>query len=384
MADENLTNEEQQDSSPDDLTEEQLISLPDDEFMDYMNAKTNGTAIRAKHPEFVGDEIKDPDSKIDEGNEDSPESSDDDSGVQQEEQAGESKEETLKEPEQPSEEQPAEPTIDYKAAYESIMRPFKANGREITPNGIGDVISLMQMGANYTKKMQQFAPVRKIAETVTRNGIDNDELNLLIDAHNGNKDAIKSLLKRHNIEPTDIMSDGDDSNTLYTPANHTPSDADMAFSEVVADIAPESMEKIKDIITNKWDAKSKEQLLNDPNILRGLNEEVEMGRFDKIQAVIENERVFGRHKDMSDLDLYIAVVTEYDKAQRQYAQQQYQQQVQQQQRSQATTPIPDKTKAAPTTKSRAQSRGRIRDSEIFKMSDEDFAKLKPGDILFNE
>lgn len=381
MADENLTNEET--SSTDDLTEEQLMSLPDDEFMDYMNAKTDGTAIRSKHSEFVGDEIKDPNSQADEGDEDAPESSDDNSGMQQEEQAGASKEETPKEQEQLSGE-PVEPTIDYKAAYESIMRPFKANGREIIPQGINDVISLMQMGANYTKKMQQFAPVRKVAETVTRNGINDKELNFLIDIHNGNKDAIKSLLKRHNIDPTEMMSDLEDDKDKkeYVPSNYAPSDSDMEISEIMADIDPDNMEKIKDIIANKWDAKSREELIKNPNILRGLNEELQLGRFDTIQAIVDNERVFGRHKDMSDLDLYVAVVTEYDKAQRQQVQQQYQQIPQQ--RSQATTPIPDKTKAAPTTKSRAQSRGRIRDSEIFKMSDEDFAKLKPGDILFNE
>ena len=45
-------------------------------------------------------------------------------------------------------EETATDTIDYKAVYDSIFKPFKANGKTIAPRNAEDVISLMQMGEN--------------------------------------------------------------------------------------------------------------------------------------------------------------------------------------------------------------------------------------------
>ena len=38
--------------------------------------------------------------------------------------------------------------VDYKAEYERLLKPFKANGRDVSVASVDDALSLMQMGAN--------------------------------------------------------------------------------------------------------------------------------------------------------------------------------------------------------------------------------------------
>ena len=47
-----------------------------------------------------------------------------------------------------------ETPVDYKALYEQVTAPFKANGKTISIQSVEEATQLMQMGANYTKKMQ--------------------------------------------------------------------------------------------------------------------------------------------------------------------------------------------------------------------------------------
>ena len=64
--------------------------------------------------------------------------------------------------------------------YADIFKPFKANGKEITPKTVDDVISLMQMGANYTKKMQAMVPLKRTVETLNKADIKEEDLNFLL------------------------------------------------------------------------------------------------------------------------------------------------------------------------------------------------------------
>src|SRR5690606_21653948 len=73
-------------------------------------------------------------------------------------------------------------TPDYEKLYKEIMKPFKANGREIKLNSPEEVITLMQKGANYTKKMQALQPHLKIVRMLENNQLlDEGKLSQLID-----------------------------------------------------------------------------------------------------------------------------------------------------------------------------------------------------------
>ena len=261
--------------------------------------------------------------------------------------------------------------VDYESVYKQIFKPFKANGKDIAPRTVEDVISLMQMGANYTKKMQAMAPLKKTVETLNKAEIKDEDLNFLIDLHKGDKEAIKQLVKKHNIDPIDL----DLESINYKPTNHTVSDADVEFKINLEDIK-ESVPKIQDVLKT-WDTQSKDRILGDTKLLYALHEEIQHGRFDEVQGRLELEKTFGRYKGKSDLDAYIDVM------QKMVAEKSKQTSSQTPKKT-TNTPkqsIPDKSKAAPTKSVPGTGRANITAKDIFDMSDEDFEKLSVKDLV---
>lgn len=264
--------------------------------------------------------------------------------------------------------------VDYEAVYKDIFKPFKANGKDITPRTVEDVVQLMQMGANYTKKMQLMAPLKKAAESLSRADIKEDDLNFLIDVHKGDKEAIKKLLTKHNVDPMELDLDS----TNYVPKNNIVSDEDVEYSNILDDIR-DSLPKIQEIMTNTWDARSKEALLKDPNLMRALHEEIAMGRFDNVQAQLEIEKTFGRYKGKSDVEAYIDLVTKL--AAKEQSNHQPDGTKPTPKADVPTKPIPDKTKAAPIRTKATNQGSTLTAKDIFSMSEDQFAKLSIRDLV---
>ena len=61
-------------------------------------------------------------------------------------------------------------STDYKAFHDKMMAPFVANGKTIQLQSVDEAIQLMQMGANYTRKMQSIAPHRKVLMMLEKMG----------------------------------------------------------------------------------------------------------------------------------------------------------------------------------------------------------------------
>ena len=285
----------------DNITSDDLANMSDSQFEEYLQSgkipSTNNTDVS----DVSDEEDKNKDKEDEEDKETVSEKEDDETEVTVEDTNDVDNNEEQKDDSSSTD---SSSTIDYKAAYETIFKPFKANGKEITPRNVDDVINLMQMGANYTKKMQVIAPMKKVIESLNKAEIDEKNLNFLIDVYKGDKEAIKKLLKKHSVDPIELDLD----ETNYVPKNNIVSDEDVEFSNVLDDIR-DSLPKIQDIINSKWDKNSKDKLLSDPKLLRALHEEIQYGRFDKIQAQVEMEKMFGRYRGVSDLDAYIDIVT---------------------------------------------------------------------------
>ena len=265
--------------------------------------------------------------------------------------------------------------VDYETVYKNIFKPFKANGKDITPRTVEDVVQLMQMGANYTKKMQLMAPLKKAAESLSRADIKEDDLNFLIDVHKGDKEAIKKLLTKHNVDPMELDLDS----TNYVPKNNIVSDEDVEYSDILDDIR-DSLPKIQEIMTNTWDTRSKEALLKDPNLMRALHEEIAMGRFDNVQAQLEIEKTFGRYKGKSDVEAYIDLVTKLAAKE----QSNHQPDGTNKPTPKADVPIkpiPDKTKSAPIRTKATNQGSTLTAKDIFSMSEDQFAKLSIRDLV---
>lgn len=262
--------------------------------------------------------------------------------------------------------------VDYKSIYEQVFKPFKANGKEITPKSVEDIISLMQMGANYTKKMQLMAPMKKVVQSLDNAKIDEQELNFLIDVSKGDKEAIKQLLIKHKIDPLEIDLDGDNT---YSPRNNIASDEDVEFNDTLMDIH-DSLPKIQEILNKTWDDNSKKAILKDPRLMRALHEEVQMGRFDEVQKRLEAEKTFGRYKGISDVDAYIDLVSKMEQERMKTKTQ-----PETPTRTESTKKIPDKSKAAPTKGKTSKSSSSLTAKDLLSMSDDEFNKLSERDLV---
>lgn len=192
---------------------------------------------------------------------------------------------------------------DYKALYEAVLAPFKANGKEVQVQTVEDVKTLMQMGANYNKKMQALKPNLKILKMLENNGLlDEVKLNFLIDLDKKNPEAIAKYIKEGGIDPLDIDVNKSEE---YTPNTYNVSDGEVALHEVFDEIrdTPGYVTTL-DLINNKLDSASRKVLFNDPNSIKIINDHVQTGVYDQVMNIVESERMLGRLQGMSDLDAY--------------------------------------------------------------------------------
>lgn len=181
---------------------------------------------------------------------------------------------------------------DYKAEIEELFKPFKANGREVQVNNVQEAVQLMQMGANYAKKMSALKPNLKLVKMLDNNGLlDEAKLNHLIDISKKDKGAIQKLLSESGIDPLDLDSDGDKS---YTPNNHRVSDAEMEVDNVLADIkdTPTYQNTISTI--TQWDETSRQELVKHPEVIKFINEHMSNGIYDKITTEIDRRKMLGQ------------------------------------------------------------------------------------------
>ena len=179
----------------------------------------------------------------------------------------------------------------YKAFYERVMAPFKANGKLIKLESAEEVIQLMQMGANYTKKMQALQSSKKFLMMLEANGLLNEEkLSFLIDLDKRDPEAIKKLLKDASIDPLEL----DISEVNYKGGNHTVSDQEAALATALDDLQsrPGGKETIQSV--NGWDPASKKALWENPDLLNIIHEHRENGIYELITTEMERLKMVGQ------------------------------------------------------------------------------------------
>lgn len=182
--------------------------------------------------------------------------------------------------------------IDYKAAYEQLMAPFTANGKTIDLKKPEELKQLAQMGANYTRKMQELAPVRKHMLMLQNNGLMNeDEISFFIDLKNKNPEAIKKLLKDAQFDPNDHDLDAP---STYQRGNHTVDDKQVVFTSVLEDVrsSTKGAETLQAI--NTWDQASKDALWDSPQIMAAIHQQRESGVYDLIKAEVDRRTIMGQ------------------------------------------------------------------------------------------
>jgi hypothetical protein len=185
-----------------------------------------------------------------------------------------------------------EDTVDYQALYEKVMAPFKANGKMIQVNTPEEAITLMQHGANYTKKMHALKPNLKMMRALENNGLlEEDKINNLIDLANKNQGAILKLVQDAKLDPMEIDTSVE---TTYKPQNHSVSDQEMDFHTTLEDVlSMSSGSETISMINTQWDQASKEAIYKEPQIMQVIHDQRANGIYDRIYAEVDRRRTLG-------------------------------------------------------------------------------------------
>ena len=136
------------------LSDDDFVNLPEPEDYSFVEGELETPETDVNNDPETDQDPEEPetDNEPEENNEDPENKSEEESPKESlEDFAPQDKTEDTKEKESENTE---EVSLDLmKEVYNKVFAPFRANGKEIQVKSVDDVISLMQMGANYNKKM---------------------------------------------------------------------------------------------------------------------------------------------------------------------------------------------------------------------------------------
>ena len=193
-----------------------------------------------------------------------------------------------------------------KITFDSIGQiPIRANGHEIYVDTPEKAIQLIQMGANYNKKMQEIKPALGVVQALREAELlDNQEkLNQLIDIAKGDKEALKSFIKQSNLDLSEI---DDEEEIQYKPKQHIPSEKEVEFNQVVKELKESGDYEtvIQEISKDFMNDKSSEIISENPRLLEALSADIKSGIYNKVMGVVQGKKIFERDTRPT-IDLYI-------------------------------------------------------------------------------
>ena len=289
-----------------------MLELSDEEIMNMASPPEHHQSTQEQEIENEDDDDDDDDElesdsyehdkeDEDEDLEDESEESDSNTPFDNEEESGNN---TSKE--KPSKEESSKSDIDYKQVYEEVFKPFKANGKEIKVNSAQEVIQLMQMGANYNKKMAGIKEQLPYLKMLEKNELlDEDKLSYAVDLLNGDKAAIAKLIKDNEIDLYDLDEDTGDS---YKPTYKGVSQQEIAVSSAIDDLRDSpSFDRTMEVATGLWDNASQQFIVNNPSVLGVLEQHISSGIFDTVWAEVERLEGIGELAGLNSLEAYKVV-----------------------------------------------------------------------------
>lgn len=290
----------------DDLVEENfLLEMSDEEIMN-LDPATFAVAPQGEEQEEEQEEEEEEPAGESEpegddepaGEEVTPEGEDEPAKVEDADNDSPASEKKAEEKAEPA---PKEET-DYKAEYEKILAPFPANGKQMQVQSAEEAITLMQMGANYNKKMAALKPNLKLLKLLENNGLLSEEkLSFLIDLDKKNPDAISKLVKDSGLDPLEM----DVSKSDYKPNTYTVHDREVELDSVLSDIQDTpTYSKTISIVGNKWDGESKKIIVENPQLIKVINDHMANGVFDLISNEVDRQRALNRLNGVSDIEAY--------------------------------------------------------------------------------
>ena len=198
-------------------------------------------------------------------------------------------------------------TFNYENAYNQVTAPFKANGATMQVKSPEDIVRLMQMGAGAQKQMAKLKPNLKLIKMLENNNLlDERRLNNLIDLSKNDSKAIAKLVKDSGVDPDDI--DIENAST-YQPNNYTVTDSEYELDQVLDSIKhTDTFDKTIDLLTSEWDDKSKTFVSENPNVIKVINDHMLNGVYDKVNAIMQQDKALGKLSGVSDVDAYKQII----------------------------------------------------------------------------
>lgn len=296
-------------------TDEQLWAMSDEELdAAFAEEKVNGTTFDEEGPE---EEIDTEDEEVLEQPE---EDSDDDTSSEEEEEVesdedSEAEEDKLdgesEDAEEQTDEDDTEAEKEEQPAPDDEVLSFRANGQDYSftvkemKEQFGKVFG---QAMDYTKKMQQMKPKRQMLDALESANMSQEDLNLMIDALKGNKDALATVMKRTGVDALDLDTEEAKS---YVPKDYGRNETELAIRDVIDEISVDKEYAIThNVLEKQWDDKSRDEFVADPNLIRLLHLDVKNGMFDIVNPIAQKMKVYDGGK-LSDLDYYKMAAREY-------------------------------------------------------------------------
>ena len=165
--------------------------------------------------------------------------------------------------------------------------------------------SVFAKAENYTKKTQELAKDRSTLNVLKENKFSSDDINLMVDVFRGDRDAIREILSRNEMDTVDLEAD-------ETDIGYIPNEYHKNTNETEIDTVLNSMKKGKsfddtiDILHSGWDEESRNILKNDPHSIPVLQEAIESGEFERINTIAQRNKITDNSGiAKSDMDYYI-------------------------------------------------------------------------------
>ena len=304
-----------------DYSEEDLFDLSDED----LEAAFKAAKAELGQEEIDLESLKSESSTLEEGDA-SSDDSDDELEFYEEEpensQDSRSEEDDLEEADPKGEEgqpeegpEPTEEAADTKSS-DSKVHTFKANGIEYTVTEkemMEKFPTVFAQAMNYTKKMQTIKPWRKTIDAIEQAKVSHEDINLMLDVLNGNKDALSEVLRRTGIDALDIEAKED----VYVPNDYGRDETAIALQDVINEIKtdPEYARTHK-IVGEEWDEASWDTLKARPEDIKLLHIDIKSGMYDLLKPSMERLRVYDNGKH-SDLEYYLEAARQYWKGQEQ-------------------------------------------------------------------
>lgn len=163
---------------------------------------------------------------------------------------------------------------------------------------------------DYTKKLQAIAPWRRSIDAIEQAGLSHQDVNLMIDAIKGDKDAIASVLKRNSIDTLDINTE----DVNYTQKEYGRSNTELAIADVISSIKTDKeYVDTHRVITSDWDEASWKTLTEDPNKIQLLHTDVKSGVYAALQPEANKLKIIDGAR-RSDIEYYMEAARQHYQA----------------------------------------------------------------------